>query len=312
MTRYYSVVILINIVIAALFYFKWRKMGLSTKAFIFIIGFSTLISMSFPLLIGFFNPYAVIGIDLCIAFLAAYIITAAEYLTDAVPESVNITANEPAAAIYRCNGEETSPTEADDVAEAEAETEAVAEAEAEAVAEAEAEAVAEAEAEAVTELETDTEPETEMYNTTKGEGDIISEQRGNEDVLDLIYSHVSRGFDAKTEGKNDLAAKYFSLAVDLNPPADLKKMLVFDMYALFRELGQYQEAKNCLEGFQRNSTLKLPPDITREIKVNLKYIALLQEMLDKAGTPNLPFSKVPALIKISVEGKVNQWLDEAF
>ena len=303
MTRYYITVILINILFAAFFYFKLTNTGLSTKAFIFIIGFSTLISMSFPLLIGFFNPYAVIGIDLCIAFLAAYIITGGENLTDAVPESVNITPNEPGAVIS--NGEENGPTVAEEEADnmAETETEYVAETETEYVAETEVEAVAETEADEII---------NDISNTTQGEGDIISEQRGNEDVLDLIYSHVSRGFDAKTEGKNDLAAKYFSLAVDLNPPADLKKMLVFDMYTLFRELGQYQEAKNCLEGFQRNSTLKLGPDITREIKVNLKYIALLQEMLDKAGTPNLPFSKVPALIKISVDGKVNQWLNEAF
>ncbi len=149
-------------------------------------------------------------------------------------------------------------------------------------------------------------------NTVQGEETMISQQHGAQEIQELIYSYVDRGFDAKTGGKLDLAIKYFSSALDLDPPPDLKKMLVYDLHSMYRELGQYPEAKQCMEDLLESTSGDLSNEEVREIKISIKYVEILQEMLNKANTPNLPYSKLPALIKVSVEGKVDQWLNEAF
>jgi len=351
MTRYYITVILINILFAAFFYFKLTNTGLSTKAFIFIGGFSAMVGISFPLLAGFFNIYVVIGINLLIISLGTYQITQMENANppEAKPESDHVITNlentdtdtknldfedtdtentDPVVLVAAATEDIIIQNNLDQEETAEEAVEAIEEAIEEAVQEAVQEAIEEAveDVEIPEEVETEPEPETEtetepedntgglpgLDNTAQGEEIMISEQRGPKEVLELIYSYIDRGFNAKIGGKLDLAIKYFSSALDLNPPPDLKSMLVFDLHSMYRELGQYTEAKQCMEEFLGCMSGELPSDVAREITINIKYVEILQETLNKANTPNLPFSKLPALIKVSVEGKVNQWLNNAF
>ncbi|MBU7008131.1 hypothetical protein [Phosphitispora fastidiosa] len=344
MTRYYITVLLINILFAAFFYFKLTDTGLSTKAFIFIGSLSLLVGISFPLLAGFFNIYVVIGINLLILSLGAYYITQIEQadppgaepehteavvLIAAAAEDITAEVNTKEEALADEEIKDRLEVIADDSVEIHIEPNSNEEAAAE------AEEVA---AEEEEEAEPDEEPEEDdlsiiddgnienetvevkdntgglpgLDNTAQGEEIMISEQRGSEEVLELIYSYVDRGFDAKIGGKLDLAIKYFSSALDLNPPPDLKSMLAFDVHSMYRELGQYTEAKQCMKDFLEGISGELSSEEAREITINIKYIEILQETLNKANTPNLPFSKLPALIKVSVEGKVDQWLNNTF
>ncbi|WP_418792040.1 hypothetical protein [Phosphitispora sp. TUW77] len=332
MTRYYLAVIVINILFAAIFYFKLTDTGLSTKAFIFIGGLSVLMGLIFPFLVGFFNIYIVIGINLLIILLGTYHISKMEH---SVSPGTQLENTDPALQVAAAaedfiildNLDEGDTAEEAVTEEIEDEEAAVEEVITEEI-EDEEDTVEEAVTEEIEDEEL--EPETEnniedrtvrlddnlvglpgLENIAQGEEIMISEQHGEEEVLELMYSYVDRGFDAKTAGKLDLAVKYFSSALDLNPPPDLHRMLIFDLYSMYRELGQYAAAKQCMEEFSGFMS-DLSAEVTREIKTNIKYIEILQEMLNKANTPNLPFSKLPALITVSVEGKVNEWLNDTF
>ncbi len=238
MARYYIVILIINILIALFLYFKVKISGLSSKVFIYIAGLSVLIGIIFPLLVGYFNMYTVVGINLFIIGLGVYCIT---QFTD--------------------RAEKTGDDSSSDIQEGE---------------------------------------------------NMSAERPCFEDPSDLLNSYVLRGFAAKTAGKPDLAVKYFTSALELSPPLDLSIMLIFDVFSMLKEIGQYQKAKESLEQFAEENSPGLSSSVIREIKANLKYIEVLQEMLIKANTPALPFSAVPALIRVSVEEKVNEWESEAF
>lgn len=132
-----------------------------------------------------------------------------------------------------------------------------------------------------------------------------------EDPFELRDSYIMRGFDAKAEGKLELSVKYFSSAMELNPPSDLEFMLIVDICAMLQELGQYQRAQENLKQF-RNDRPNLSEEVLHEIIILQKTLEIFLETLTKANTPNMPFSKVPALIRVSVEEKVNQWKNEVF
>lgn len=130
------------------------------------------------------------------------------------------------------------------------------------------------------------------------------------DDVELRNSYIDRGFDAKARGKLDLAVKYFSSALELKPPFDLEVMLVFDICAMLRELGQYRKAGECMVQMQKKRAAELQPAMAEEMTVSLKYMEILQEMLARANTPCLPFSKIPALIIVSAEEKLNRWISQ--
>ena len=149
-------------------------------------------------------------------------------------------------------------------------------------------------------------------NDLQGEDSMsVVENLRSEDNSDLRDSFVWRGFDAKAENRLDLAIKYFASAIELNPPPDLEVMLIFDICAMLKELGQYEKAQESLELWAKGKQ-DLPPLTARDTKTQLKYLEILRGILLKVNTPNMPFSMVPGLIKVTVEEKVNQWKNEAF
>lgn len=139
---------------------------------------------------------------------------------------------------------------------------------------------------------------------------MITNQLSADETAELLGNYIKRGFEAKTEAKLDLAVRVFSEALELNPPKDLELMLSFDIFAMLRELGQYDKARDVLGRLEKKSFPELNHSEAVEIKASLKHLDLIQEMLLKANTPNLPFSKVPALIKISAEEKINEWKND--
>ncbi len=132
-----------------------------------------------------------------------------------------------------------------------------------------------------------------------------------DNCAELRENYIARGFNAKVEGKLDLAAKFFLEAMELSPPKDLEFMLSLDVFAMYREIGQYDKAKEVLSRFEKKGYLGLGTLEIEEIKASLMHLDLIQEMLLKANTPNLPYSKIPALIKISAEEKINDWKNES-
>jgi len=155
--------------------------------------------------------------------------------------------------------------------------------------------------------------EEETHNDEQGVDhmSVLSSLRIEEDPFELRDSYISRGFDAKTEGKLELAVKYFSSALELNAPVDLEFMLNFDICTMLEELGQYKRAQEIIKQF-RNDRPNLSEGMLQEVIILQKTLEILQDTLTKANTPNMPLSKVPALIRVSVEEKVNRWKNEVF
>lgn len=139
---------------------------------------------------------------------------------------------------------------------------------------------------------------------------MINNQLSAENSAELRENYIVRGFDAKSEGKLDLAVKFFQEALELSPPRDLELMLSFDIFAMFREIGQYDKAREVLTRFAKKGYGGLNQLEIEEIEASLKHVELIQELLLKANTPNLPYSKIPALIKISAEEKISEWKND--
>lgn len=124
---------------------------------------------------------------------------------------------------------------------------------------------------------------------------------------DLLNSYIILGFDAKAKGKLYLAAKYFVFALEFNLPLDLGTELVFDMCSMLMGAGHYRKAKECLQQFQKRRSSELASSVIKDIKTNIKYLEILQEILLDMDSPNLSFSMVPESVKSNVEEKVKQW-----
>lgn len=305
MAQYYIAVIILNTLISALFYFVFRKWGLSSRSFFLTAGISVLTGLVFPLLVGYFNIYVILIIGLITVGTGAfYIVKFSE------PVSENIFEIQ----------EDSSVPEEDVIVETQELKESL--------------------ADLNTDLPNDindlTVNEDLNYKSRKKKGKNRKKQRNRkknkidfkedipeenevsvqseriEDNSELRESYITRGFDAKEAGKLDLAIKYFISAMELEPPVDLAEMLQFDVYTMLRETGNYIKAIESMEYFLKSYESVLPASNITEIKNQIKYTEILQELLEKANTPNLPFSKIPALIKISLDEKYSKWKSESF
>lgn len=156
---------------------------------------------------------------------------------------------------------------------------------------------------------------TETENQLQGEPDMSEDKTKDAvqvDTGDLLNDYISKGFDAKMQGKLDLAVKYFESALELNPSQSLRFLIITDMCAMFKELGQYKKAREALQVFLNTVGTNIKQDMKRDILCEIKHLELLMEMLQKANTPNLPISMVPNLIKVTVEERLGQWKAETF
>lgn len=340
MAQYYTVILTVNILFTVFFYFKVRNSGISPKAFLFITGLSMALGIFFPLLAGYFQTYVVIGIYLFVTGLAAYFI--------AGREGNSVLASLPGAFVEEYlpvpetlipAGEIELPEEVELVIDSEEAGEGLDEPVDAPVVEPDEELQLADEIITVEEiqelilrevavsLEASELPEGDDINETQADfihrdslsgssndlqgENIMSVVEQLQDNSDLRNSFIVRGFDAKAEGKLELAVKYFTAALELDSPPDLEIMLIFDICAMLKETGQYQKTRESLEQFKSQKT-NLPPAAVWEIEIQLKYLEILQETLKKVKTPSMPFAMIPVLIKVSVEEKVNQWKNDIF
>jgi len=340
MTRYYLVFLVIMILVSALLYYRTRSRNIPPKAFASTAGISIIIGAIFPLLAGRFHILTVIAFILVVICLGTYAIvrfwgnewaaagikdegleelTALDFQTEETEEKIE-EIEEDIAEIAETDEVEEEVEEVEEVDE-EVDEEVVEEVVVEEDEDEEVDAEVEEDVEDQ-ELEKEPEPQEQAEEQTGSEFDqVAASEEGDadmgrkhiraEDEQDLRDSYISRGFEAKSEGKLDLAVKYFTSAMELHPPEDLEVMLVFDICAMLRELGQYKKSREFLEQFSRDRGSRIVPTLAEEVQIQLKYMDLLVETLEKANTPSLPFSKVPVLIKVSVEEKVNRWKNEA-
>jgi tetratricopeptide (TPR) repeat protein len=269
MTRYYLVILIVNVLVPAVLFYKLKGAGISLKVLFAITGVSMLVGFIFPLLVSSINLYAVLVVNLVIISTGAYIILQIDHDTGKekpVPAVVELDVEDETVRLY----------EVEEVAQ-----------------------------EAVATIDT-------ADMKMQGEEIMCEEDVCLEDNTDLRDSYIMRGFDAKFQGKADLAVKYFSSALELEPPQDVYTMLLLDIFAMLRDTGQYQQAKELFVNIKEQVMLNLPGEIQKEIKAGIKQMEILQEMLTKANSPNLPYSMVPALIKMSVEEKIDQWKQDNF
>ena len=145
---------------------------------------------------------------------------------------------------------------------------------------------------------------------TKSEGgdmDLLSE----EDIFTL-NSYINKGFEAKFENKFDEAVGNFLKALEFPIELDLELMLIFDICTLSKEAGKYATAIDTVSRCIKKNSHVLSVTNFKELSITLKYLEYLQDMLAKVNTPNLPISKIPTIIKVSIDNKLNEWKKETF
>lgn len=315
MARYYLFILLINTLFVLFVYFKIRNTGLSLRAFIFITGISISIGIGFPFLVGYFNLPVAVGICLLAVLAGSYHVAVTESNRQEQQVFGLIAASSEPQTYEGLETDEEMPDSLEETGVTGL-TEPPQECGISAEELISADGAEEAEEAAVADG-AETAEDTGIFSPSRNEyiqGDEIMGSQGNinTDTADLLNSYIMRGFDAKAADKPELAVKYFSSALDLEPPQDLSCMIVFDLYAILREIGRYQEAAECLEQFEKKYKASLTTEVQQEVRLNLKYLEILQEMLKKVNTPNLPFSKVPVLIRVRVEEKVLEWVNDPF
>ncbi len=153
----------------------------------------------------------------------------------------------------------------------------------------------------------DVTPDSEIERLFTGWEPGVPDDSGERYGEDLLNSYIILGFDAKAQGKLFLAAKYFYAAICLDPPTDLETELVFDISSMYKGVGRYQEAKECLQEFEDRKSADLPASIIKEVKINIRYLEVLQEMLEESGTPRTPFSMVSDTVRTAVEDRIKEW-----
>lgn len=112
---------------------------------------------------------------------------------------------------------------------------------------------------------------------------------------------INSGFKAKEEKNYATAVGLFHRALDFAESGSLKAMIHTELVFLYKEMGQYIKGAKILEDFISNNASFLTPSLHSQFKRLVNYLHELNELLIKAGHPNLPFSKVPQLIKIKAE-----------
>ena len=112
---------------------------------------------------------------------------------------------------------------------------------------------------------------------------------------------IEKAFEAKEEKNYAASADLFAKALNFTENDSLKGMIYTELVFLYKEMGMYEEGAQMLEEFISHNASSFSPSLRSHFKRLVSYLKELNELLIKAGHPNLPFSKVPQLIKIRAE-----------
>jgi len=97
--------------------------------------------------------------------------------------------------------------------------------------------------------------------------------------IDKLNAYIDEGFKAKFAGDRMVAILSFLRAIELDPPADLLRMISLDVFSMYKELGQYSEAKAFLNRYLEGYGNTLSQQECKDIMVNIKQVEILEEML---------------------------------
>ena len=123
---------------------------------------------------------------------------------------------------------------------------------------------------------------------------------------------IDKGFAAKFEGQHEQAIQLFKAALRMQPDVDLVQLLALDISGMYIETGNYQQAWICMENLLQDYEGYINSDLRKEIFTQMKYLEILQNLLQKADLPPLPLAEVPDLIKFTAEEKTRRWKEEVF
>lgn len=127
---------------------------------------------------------------------------------------------------------------------------------------------------------------------------LTHEEMGYEE---LIHS----AFQAKEESNHSAAVELFTLALNRTEDISVKGMIYTELVFLYKEMGKYVEASSLMERFLGENGLSLSPAIMDHFRRLVVYLRTMDQLLEKAEHPGLPFSRVPRLIKIKAEKVFN-------
>ena len=275
MVSYYIIVTAVNVLFFAIYFSKLNKTYFSSKTIILITSLSLFLSFIFP------KVYTYLNANLAILVILLFIVIGGFYIAkyDKYISKVNMgfSNNDFVIMDMQKLAEETSiSTEPPALEESN--------------------------------IKEEVNPSTVIKTEFEGENMRFL----NEQKIDSLNTYINKGFESKTENKLDDAIMFFLKALEFPVALDLELMLVFDICTLSKEIGKYDLAIDTLNKcLKKNSTI-LSSSNLKEISLNLKYLEYLQEILVKVNTPNLSISKIPTIIKVSVDNKINEWKKETF
>ncbi|NPV89187.1 MAG: hypothetical protein HPY50_00230 [Firmicutes bacterium] len=112
---------------------------------------------------------------------------------------------------------------------------------------------------------------------------------------------INEGFDAKEQGRWEDTVRLFKQALETNRHPDLSVLLVLEVTCQYRDHGLYQQAIDFINGFLSLHSVLLDVNGLSTIRNELYYIESVYGLLKQSGTPDLPSSKIPRLIRIKAE-----------
>lgn len=120
---------------------------------------------------------------------------------------------------------------------------------------------------------------------------------------------ISNAFKAKASGDMAEALISFYKALSMSHDKKVKSALALEISAAYQELGQYTQAGMILRSILEQESIVSDITLRNMLQSQLIYLETLAELAIKAGMPNVPYSKMPNLIKLKANVDFNKKLD---
>lgn len=126
---------------------------------------------------------------------------------------------------------------------------------------------------------------------------------------DTVNHCISSAFKAKTRGDMAEALTYFYKGLRLSHGKKIKSALALEISTAYQELGQYTQAGMILRSVLDQESIVSDSSLRQILLSQLVYLETLAELTIKAGMPNVPYSKMPNLIKLKANVDFNKKLE---
>lgn len=119
-----------------------------------------------------------------------------------------------------------------------------------------------------------------------------------------IINILDRGFAAKMVSDFQAAFEYFYAAWNLTRDVELKYMLTAELAELSKILGWYSQGEEILVKFIDETFLS--NEMKKEAERMLMSIQLIEQEIQRLNLKEVPFSKLPRLVKVKVEEEMRR------